>query len=86
MAEKQELNFDELENVAGGARKNKTVSNNTGTQQNSAEESAQQNNMNGDNINDIIQVNNVSGNSGNVEIKSPVTVKDVSNSTVNMNF
>ena len=78
MADKFELNIDELDNVAGG--------NEETTQNINNEKSNQQNNVNGDNINDITQVNNVSGNTGEVTIKSPVNIKDLKDSNITMNF
>ena len=65
---KVELTAEKLEAVAGGAKQNN--SNNSGNQQN---------NQNGDNYNEIIQQNNVSGNSGTVKIGSPVVIKGDNN-------
>lgn len=76
--EKQELEMENLSKVAGGAETN---------QQNNQDNSgAQQNTQKGDNINDITQVNEVTNNSANVNIGSPVDVKNSGdNSVYNIN-
>ena len=77
MAEKMELDFEEMDNVTGG----KSVK-----QNNKNKKSNQQNNVNGDNNNDVTQINYVKGNSGNVKVGSPVSIKDFKNSTINVNL
>lgn len=64
-SKKQELNLDDLSQAVGGACQN-----------NSGNKGAQQNNQEGDNYNDNIQTNEVSGNKGNVTIYGPMSVKD----------
>ena len=70
--------MENLSKVAGGAETN---------QQNNQDNSgAQQNTQKGDNINDITQVNEVTNNSANVNIGSPVDVKNSGdNSVYNIN-
>lgn len=76
--EKQELEMENLSKVAGGAETNQ--------QNNLDNKGAQQNTQKGDIHNDITQVNEVSNNSANVNIGSPVDVKNSGdNSVYNIN-
>lgn len=70
---KYKLNANDLDAAVGGAKQNN--SNNNGQQMNNQE---------GDNYNEIIQQNNVEGNSGNVDIGSPIVVKGRENSVTNI--
>ena len=75
---KQELELETLSQVAGGVENyQQDIQDNEG---------AQQNTQNGDNYNDITQVNTVDNNSGTVKIGSPVDIKNGgNNSTININ-
>lgn len=88
---KQELNLEELDEVAGGGKHNKYKnSNNGGGQISQQGEGNQINNQNGKmntgNGNNIIQDNHISNNKGDVKVGSPVNVSGGSNNTYNMNF
>lgn len=72
---RSELNLEDLDRVAGGAKQNNSKNNGN-----------QQNNQNGDNNNEIIQQNNVKNNSGPVKIGSPVVIKSGEKSTNNINI
>jgi hypothetical protein len=69
MAEKQELDMETLAEAVGGGKGN--------GQENKNSHSAQQSNQQGNNYNDIMQSNEIKGNSGNVKVGSPVVIKNV---------
>ena len=85
MAEKFELNLEELGNVAGG-KKTKSAEQEEINQENTNKKSNQLSNINGKNIQHVTQVNHVTKNKGDVVIKSPVEIHDINNGTFNMNF
>ena len=85
MAEKFELNLEELGNVAGG-KKTKRAEQEEINQENTNKKSNQLSNINGKNIQHVTQVNHVTKNKGDVVIKSPVEIHDINNGTFNMNF
>ena len=85
MAEKFELNLEELDNVAGG-KKTKRAEQEEINQENTNKKSNQLSNINGKNIQHVTQVNHVTKNKGDVVIKSPVEIHDINNGTFNMNF
>ena len=64
---KQELDLETLAEAVGGGN----------GQENKNSHSAQQSNQQGNNYNDIMQSNEIKGNSGNVKVGSPVVVKNV---------
>lgn len=77
MADKFELDIDQMEDVAGGAGNNLE-------QTNKNIKSTQQNNQNGNNINELTQINDVHNNTGDVTIKSPINLKGAKNVTINL--
>ena len=66
---RQELDWQTLSEAVGGAKRN--------DQKNNNQHSAQQSNQHGSNYNDIMQSNDIQGNTGNVKVGSPVVVKNV---------
>jgi hypothetical protein len=66
---KQELDLETLAEAVGGGKGN--------GQENKNNRSAQQSNQQGNNYNDIMQSNEIKGNSGNVKVGSPVVIKNV---------
>ena len=85
MAEKFELNTEELDNVAGG-KKTEHVEQEDVNQEVNNKKSNQLNNVNGKNTQHVTQSNHVTKNKGDVVIKSPVEIHDINNGTFNMNF
>ena len=73
-AKKQELEMETLSQVAGGVENYQ--------QDNQDNEGVQQNTEKGNNYNDVTQVNQVSNNSGTINIGSPVDIKDVGENSV----
>lgn len=77
-AKKQELEMENLSQVAGGVENYQ--------QENQDNDGVQLNTQKGDVYNDITQVNTVDNNSGTVKIGSPVDIKNGgNNSTININ-
>ena len=66
---KQELDLETLAEAVGGGKGN--------GQENKNSHSAQQSNQQGSNYNDIMQSNDIKGNTGNVKVGSPVVIKNV---------
>ena len=78
MADKKELNLEEMENVTGGGDDTFTQGDNKNTK------STQQTTKKGNNTNELTQINDVHHNKGNVTINAPINLKNAKNSTINI--
>lgn len=90
MSDKKELNFEELDEISGGGKKNKYKNSNDGggqiSQQGEGNKFKNSGNMNTGNGNNIIQNNDIHDNEGDVKVGSPINLNGGQNNTYNLNF